>query len=239
MTVDHKLSSTPRGKLQFLAMWGSNTAIFFLKAIKSLLFPQWHLLQIFFRSCCCSVTKSRLTLCDPMDYRMPGLPVLHSFPEFAQTPDPLNQWCHPAISSSVTSFSSFPQSFPASFSYQSALCIRWPKYWSFDFSIGPSNEYSGLISFRIDWFDLLAVQGRWSCFLDVHSVVWHPFTVISYIPQVAIFLLGVMTVVPVGDIRCLVRTGLINRLLQVYLTGIFITSYFTRKIKDESLTFPF
>ena len=69
---------------------------------------------------------------------------------------PLSQWCHPTISSSVAPFSSCPPSFPAS---ESALHIRWPKYWSFSFSISPSNEYSGLISFRIDWFDLLAVQG--------------------------------------------------------------------------------
>ena len=52
---------------------------------------------------------------------------------------------------------------------ESALCIRWPKYWSFSFSISPSNEYSGLIFFRIDWFDLLAVQGTLKCFLQHHT----------------------------------------------------------------------
>ena len=73
---------------------------------------------------------------------------------------PLSQWCHPTISSSVTSFSSCPQSFPASiFSNESAQCIRWPKNWPFSFCISPSNEYFGLISFRINWLDLLAVQG--------------------------------------------------------------------------------
>ena len=71
---------------------------------------------------------------------------------------PLSSWYHPIISSSVAPFSSCPQSFPASGSFPvSRLCIRWPKYWSF--SISPFNEYSGLISFRIDWFDLLALQG--------------------------------------------------------------------------------
>ena len=71
---------------------------------------------------------------------------------------PSSQWCHPAISSSVTPFSSHLQSFPASvFSKESGPSTRWPKYWSF--SISPSNEYSGLISFRIDWFDLLPMQG--------------------------------------------------------------------------------
>ena len=69
------------------------------------------------------------------------------------------QWCHPTISSSVVPFSSCLQSFPASGSFpESVLCIRWPEYWSFSLSISPSSEYSGLISFRMDWLDLLAVQ---------------------------------------------------------------------------------
>ena len=63
------------------------------------------------------------------------------------------------------------------FSSESVLCIRWPKYWSFSFSISPSNEYSGLISFRIDWFDLLAVQGTLKSLLQHHSsktsILWH------------------------------------------------------------------
>jgi len=72
---------------------------------------------------------------------------------------PSSWWCHPTISSSVVPFSCF-QSFPASGSFpESVLHISWPKYWSFSFSINPSNEYSGLISFRMDWLDLLAVQG--------------------------------------------------------------------------------
>ena len=74
---------------------------------------------------------------------------------------PSNWGCHPTISSSVVPFSSRLQSFPASGSFlmsQSVLRIRWPKYWSF-ISISPSNEYSGMISFRMDWLDLLAVQG--------------------------------------------------------------------------------
>ena len=84
---------------------------------------------------------------------------------------PLSRWCHPTISFSVVSFSSSLQSFPASgvFSNKSALCIRWPKYWSFSFSISPSNEYSGLISFRADWMDLLAVQGTLKSLLQHHS----------------------------------------------------------------------
>ena len=73
---------------------------------------------------------------------------------------PLSQWCYPTISSSVIPFSSCLQSFPASGSFpnKSVLHIRWPKYWNFSFSISPFSRYSELISFRIDWFDLLAVQ---------------------------------------------------------------------------------
>ena len=83
---------------------------------------------------------------------------------------PLSQRCHPTISSSVVPFSSWFQCFPASgfISIQSALHVRWPKYWSFSF-ISPSSEYSGLISFRIDWFDLLAVQGTLKSLLQQHS----------------------------------------------------------------------
>ena len=84
---------------------------------------------------------------------------------------PLTWWCHPISSSSVIPFSSCLQSFPASesFSRESALHIRWSKYWSFSFSISPSNEYLGLISFRIDWFDLLAFQGTLKSLLQYHS----------------------------------------------------------------------
>ena len=87
---------------------------------------------------------------------------------------PLSWWCHPTISSSVIPFSSCLQSFPA---WGSVLRIRWPKYWSFSFSISPSNDYSGLISFSMDWFDLLAVQGTLKTLLQHHSskasVLWH------------------------------------------------------------------
>ena len=74
---------------------------------------------------------------------------------------PWSQWCHPTILYSVIHFSSCPQSFPAprSFLNESALHIRWPKYWSFSFISSPYNEYLGLISFRIDWLDLLQSKG--------------------------------------------------------------------------------
>ena len=85
-------------------------------------------------------------------------------------PCPLSRWCHPTILSSVVPFSFCPQSFPASWSSnESALHIRWPKYWSFSFNISPSNEHPGLISFRMDWLDLLAVQGTLKSLLQHHS----------------------------------------------------------------------
>ena len=90
----------------------------------------------------------------------------------------LSQWCHPTISSSVVPFSSFLQSFPASVSSsESVLRIRWPKYWSFSFSINPAKEYSGMISFRVEWFDLL-LSKRLSRVFFTHyslkaSIVWH------------------------------------------------------------------
>ena len=79
-------------------------------------------------------------------------------------------WCHPTISSSVVPFFSCLQSFSASGSFhESVLHIRWQKYWSFSFSISPSNEYSGLIFFRMNWLDLLVVQGTLKSLLQHHS----------------------------------------------------------------------
>ena len=84
---------------------------------------------------------------------------------------PLSWWCHPTISFSVVPFSSYPQSSPTIkvFSSELALCIRWSKYWSLSFSISPSNVYSGMIYFRTDRFDLLAVQGTLKSLLQYHS----------------------------------------------------------------------
>ena len=117
--------------------------------------------------CCSSVTKSCLTLCDHMDC----IPVLHHLPDFAQFKYtellmPSNHiLCHPLLL--------LPSIFPSIrvFSSESTLQNRWPKYWSFSFSfsISPSNEYSGLISFKIHWFDLLVVQGTCKSLLRHHS----------------------------------------------------------------------
>ena len=116
-----------------------------------------------------SVAQSCLTLCDPMDSSMPGLPVHHQFPEFTQThvhriSDAI-QPSHPLSSPSPPAFNLSHHVF----STESVLCIRWPKYWSFSFNISPFNEHSGLISFRVDWLDLLAIQGTLKSLLQHHS----------------------------------------------------------------------
>ena len=117
-----------------------------------------------------SVAQSCPTLCDPMDCSTPGLPVHHQLPEPTQTHVHLLgdaiQPSHPLFSPSPP-----PSIFPSIriFSNESDLCIRWPKYWSFSFNISPSNEHPGLISFRMDWLDLLAVQGTLKSLLQHHS----------------------------------------------------------------------
>ena len=117
-----------------------------------------------------SVTQSCLTLCDPMDRSMPGLSVQHQLPELAQTH--VHRFGD-AIQPSHPLLSPFPPAFnPPSirvFSNESVLRIRWPNCCSFSFSISLSNEYSRLISFRMDWLDLLAVQGTLKSLLQHHS----------------------------------------------------------------------
>ena len=105
-----------------------------------------------------------------MDCGTPGLPVHHQLPETTQTHvhqvgDAI-QPSHPLSSPSPPTFN---LSSIRVFSNESVLCIRWPKYWSFSFSISPSNEYSGLISFRMGWLDLLVVQGTLKSLLQHHS----------------------------------------------------------------------
>ena len=138
-------------------------------ALFPLLFSQITPLSIYG---CCSVTQSHLTFCDSMDCSMLGFLVLHHLPELAHS-CPLSWWCHPTISSCYLLLL-LPSIFPSIrvFSNELALCIRSSKYWSFSFSISPSNEYSGLISFRINWFDLLAVQGSLKSLLQ-HSIALH------------------------------------------------------------------
>ena len=117
-----------------------------------------------------SVTQSCPTLWDPMDCSMLGLPIHHQLLESTQThviesvmPSSHVILCRPLLL--------LPSIFPSTriFSNESALCIRWPKYWSFSFNISPSNEHPGLISFRMDWLDLLAAQGTLKSLLQHHS----------------------------------------------------------------------
>ena len=106
---------------------------------------------------------------------------------------PSSRWCHPIISSSVVPFSSCLWSFPAFrvFSTESVLWVRWPKYWSFKFSISPSNEYSGLISFRMDWLDLLAIQGTLMSLLQHHSSKASILQCLAFCSSASVFLQSV------------------------------------------------
>ena len=124
-----------------------------------------------------SVAQSCPALCDPVDYSMAGFPVHHQLPELVQTHvHQLGDAIQP--SHPLSSPLHLPSVFPSIkvFSNESVFHIRWPRYWSFSFSfsISPSSEYSGLISFRIDWFDLLRVQGTPKSLLQ-HTVHKHQF----------------------------------------------------------------
>ena len=117
-----------------------------------------------------SVAQSCPTLSNPMNRSVPGLPVHHQLPEFTQNSCPSSRWtsshlirCHPfllllPILPSIMVFSN-----------ESTLWMRWTKYWSFSFNISPSNEHPELIAFRMDWLDLLAVQGTLKSLLQHHS----------------------------------------------------------------------
>ena len=120
--------------------------------------------------CCFSVAQLCLTLSDPVDCSVPGFPVLHHFLELAQTHvhrvgDAIQPSC-PLLPLLL-----LPSIFPSISvcSNESALCIRWPKYWSFSFGISHSKEYLGLIYFRMNWLDLLAVQGALKSLVQHHS----------------------------------------------------------------------
>ena len=139
-------------QLQLLIVWGN-----FYRIKRNVVVVVWSL-------------SHALNLCDPMDCSTPGFPVLHYLPEFAQTHV---LWVGDAIQPShpLSPLLLLPSVFPIIrvFSIELALCIRRPKYWSFSFSISPSSEYSGLISFKVDWFDLL-VQGTLKSLLTKKNV---------------------------------------------------------------------
>ena len=153
----------------FIIFWGttrlfSAAVVLFYMPFPSFPHPCQHLFS--------SVAQLCLTLCDPMNLSRPGLPVHHQLPESTQTyvcwvGDAIQPsyliLCHPLLL--------LPSIFPSIriFLNESALCIRWPKYWSFSFNISPSNEHPGLIFFWMDWLDLLAVQGTLKNLLQHHS----------------------------------------------------------------------
>ena len=125
-----------------------------------------------------SVAQSCPTLCDPMNHSTPGLPIHHQLLESTQPmsivsvmPSSHLILCLPLLL--------LPSIFARIrvFSSESALRIRWPKYWSFSFNISPSNEHPGLISFKLDWLDLLAIEGTLKSLLQNHSskapILWH------------------------------------------------------------------
>ena len=117
-----------------------------------------------------SVVQLRPTFCDPMDCITPGFPLHYQLTELTQTHVHLvGDAIQPSHPLSISSPPTFNFSQHQGFSNESVLHIRWPNYWNFSFSISPSNEYSGLVSFRVDWLDLFAVQGTLKSLLQHHS----------------------------------------------------------------------
>jgi len=146
--------------MKCVSFWALHTLVFwsFLTMLACPDTQKWRALLF---GCCCSVAKSCPALHNPMDGSGSSL-----FPGVCSNSCPLSQWCHLILCCLL-----LPSIFPSIrvFSNESALHIRWPKYWSFSCSISHSNEYSGLISFRTGWFDLLAVQGTLESLLQHHS----------------------------------------------------------------------
>ena len=160
-----------------------------------------------------SVAQSCPTLCDPIDHSTSGFPVHHQLPEFIQThvhqvSDAIqpSHLCHPLLL--------LPSIFPSIrvFSNQSALCIRWPEYWSFSFSIIPSKGHPGLISFRMDWLDLLAVQGT------LKSLFQHDSSKASILGCSAIFIVQVShPFMTTGKTIALTRQTFVSKVMSLCL----------------------
>ena len=150
---------------------------------------------------------------------------------------PLSQWYHPTISSSVIPFSSHLQSVLALGSFQMSqfFCIRWPNYWSFSFSISPSNSYSGLISLGMDWLDLLSVQGT------LKSLLQHNSSKASILWYSALFIVQIshphMTT---GKIIVLTRQTFIGKVMSLLFNKLFrlVIPFFPRS-KPLSFFFYF
>ena len=152
--------SDGQGSLVWCNSWGH-------KELDTTEWLNWAMISKIFQFS--SVTQSCPTLCDPMDCSTPGLPVHYQPPELTRThvhrvSDAIQPF-HPLSSPLL-----LPSIFPSIriFSNESVLHIRWPKYWNFSFSTSPSNEHSGLISFRMDWLEIHAVQGTLKSLLQHH-----------------------------------------------------------------------
>ena len=148
-----------------------------------------------------------------MDCSTPGLPVHHQLPEFTQTHV---HWVGDAIQPSHPLSSPSPPAFnfPSIrvFSNESVLCIRWPKYWSFSFNINPSNEHPGLISFRMDWLDHLAIQGT------LKSLLWHHSSKASILSCSAFFTVQLShSYITTGKTIALTRWTFVDKVLSLLL----------------------
>ena len=174
-------------------------------------FTEYQQHQIFCSLQFSSVAQLCPTLCDPMDCSTPGFPVHHQLPELIQTnvhrsvmPSNHLILCHPLLLP--------PSIFPRIrvFSNESVLHIRWPEYWSFSFSISLSSEYSGLISFRMDWLDLFAVQGT------LKSLFQHHSSKASIIPCSAFFILQLShPYMTAGKAKALTRWNFIDKVMSL------------------------
>ena len=175
-TLSHFNSLEFKMGTKILSMINWNTEVNWLKVIKPELKTKEENYTLYWGSKCHyvqSVQFSRSVMSSslrPHESQHARPPCPSPSPGVHSDSCPSSQWCHPAISSSAIPFSSCPQSLPASvFSNESTLRMKWPKYWSFSLSIIPSKEIPGLISFRMDWLDLLAVQGKESSSVQEES----------------------------------------------------------------------
>ena len=160
-----------------------------------------------------SVTQSCPTLCDPMNSSTPGLPVHHQLPEFTQTRvyQVAMPSSHLILGRPLLLLSPIPPSIKV-FSNESTLHMRWPKYWSFSFSIIPSKEIPGLISFRMDWLDLLAVQGT------LKSLLQHRSSKASILRHSAFFTVQLShPYVATGKTIALTRWTLVDKVMSLLL----------------------
>ena len=176
-----------------MEIWGTQNIYILITSHHSSLLNFWLFLSLLYISVS-TVAQSCPTLCNPMDYSTPGFPVHHQLLESLQTQS------IESVRPSNHLILSWPLLLPPSifpiirvFSNESVLHITWPKYWSFSFSISPSTEYSGLISFVLDWFDLHVLQGTLKSLLQHHSSkasilhcsaffmvqLWHPYMMIG------------------------------------------------------------